>query len=657
MLRYYTQRSARDPPLLPPTHSAHPSAPPPSLPAPISTTPSIPSLPTPPNKALIKSTFDHATTLFLTRRLPLALETLVPILPHVHICPRPLRTKVWLTYFAILDGVLKMESEEGKEAFGGLENWRGIKKRVRMGSVWIEMLKGYQPISRRTTPQVPGQQSLPMIDGLGVVETEVVLGCLMLLVRHTQDFPGLQRKIENFLAANPAPGGGASEAERKAREGVLELYVLHVLPGVGEWGFAREFVEGCGEFDEGVKAEILDTLDHLQREQTEELRALSALKTSSGGGPPPVEFVPVNPNPTIETSYKTDYETDAETTEIFTPSRLPPGAVSPGGQGHQRQLSAGAIARQPPRMAPVVQPPVQQRREEQKSVPVQRSRSTSALALLPPGLKQTFQPILGLYMRYTRNADGRPTWFRQHLKTIMFLLVAMWWIGSSARAARKANGGGKGQAKGGNGGNGGGMMGDTSTGGKLKKLAALRRTSSEKDELSEKNELSEKDKQSDRDNELSDKRALWDDKLSEMTRSSTKTTSSPKQRAIRLRRVDDELSKMTITSRQQALRDDEHSKTTSSWKQRALGNFTRISEATSSQKRQGVSETTRNLGSSELSKMTRSLRNNKLGNDEESRKRRAFGNDELSETTKSLGSNELSETGFRNCENSLSKVK
>src|SRR5690606_34925942 len=203
MLRYYTQRSNRDPPLLPPSGLPHPNAPSPSLPAPVSTTPSIPSLPTPPNKQQIKSTFEHATTLFLTRRLPLALETLVPILPRVAVGPRSVRTKVWLTYFAILDGVLKMQSEEGKEACGSLENWRSIKKRVRMGSVGIEMLKGYQPLSRKAQPAVPGQQGLPMIDGLGVVETEVVLGCLMLLIKHTQDFCGLQRKIENFLAANP----------------------------------------------------------------------------------------------------------------------------------------------------------------------------------------------------------------------------------------------------------------------------------------------------------------------------------------------------------------------------------------------------------------------------------------------------------------------
>ena len=48
---------------------------------------------------------------------------------------------------------------------------------------------------------------------------------------------------------------------------MLELYALHVLPEVGEWEYAREFVEGCGSLDEERKEGFLAALDGLREER------------------------------------------------------------------------------------------------------------------------------------------------------------------------------------------------------------------------------------------------------------------------------------------------------------------------------------------------------------------------------------------------------
>jgi site-specific DNA-cytosine methylase len=53
----------------------------------------------------------------------------------------------------------------------------------------------------------------------------------------------------------------------QARVKVLELYALHVLPEVGEWDYAREFVEGCGNLDEERKEAFLLALEGLKEER------------------------------------------------------------------------------------------------------------------------------------------------------------------------------------------------------------------------------------------------------------------------------------------------------------------------------------------------------------------------------------------------------
>lgn len=130
--------------------------------------------------------------------------------------------------------MLKLEGPEGKKEFGSLRAWREIKDRVRKGKVWDELLATYPS---------PGR-----------IEIEIVTACLTLLVTHTQDFVGLQSKIESYLASSQGPAAELRPAQRRAREQLLEMYTLIVLPGVGDWDFARQFVEGNDDLGEVSKA-------------------------------------------------------------------------------------------------------------------------------------------------------------------------------------------------------------------------------------------------------------------------------------------------------------------------------------------------------------------------------------------------------------------
>jgi hypothetical protein len=50
---------------------------------------------------------------------------------------------VWSLYLTILNAVVELDPEEGKQAFGSSE-WRGLVTKVREGGVWEEVVKnGY----------------------------------------------------------------------------------------------------------------------------------------------------------------------------------------------------------------------------------------------------------------------------------------------------------------------------------------------------------------------------------------------------------------------------------------------------------------------------------------------------------------------------------
>lgn len=106
----------------------------------------------------ISKIYRQASTLFLTRRLPEALSTIIPVITPptseendgsdnqqapVATASRSTRIKVWSLYLTVLNAILELDPDEGKEAFGSQE-WRNLVTKVRDGQVWEEVVKnGY----------------------------------------------------------------------------------------------------------------------------------------------------------------------------------------------------------------------------------------------------------------------------------------------------------------------------------------------------------------------------------------------------------------------------------------------------------------------------------------------------------------------------------
>lgn len=231
---------------------------------------------------LIVRTYKQATQLYLTRRFREAwdvLETIVNAgadqdddaqgqghgIAPVAQSSRGTRTKVWVFYLSLIHAVVELGAEDGAKEFGDSGAWRAVARKAREGSVWEEIVqRGYG-----------GQE--------GEVDAEVVVNLATLLLGHMPDQRMNQGRLESYLASSEdAAAGGvlgydgvstpmsthsASPKALQARVKVLELYALHVLPEVGEWEYAREFVEGCGNLDEERKEAFLAALGGLEEER------------------------------------------------------------------------------------------------------------------------------------------------------------------------------------------------------------------------------------------------------------------------------------------------------------------------------------------------------------------------------------------------------
>ena len=109
----------------------------------------------------ITKAYRQASTLFLTRRLPEALSTVVPLITPppsddpdgtsfepapIARASRSTRIKVWSLYLTILNAILELDADEGKQAFGTQE-WRAICTKVREGEVWEDVVRhGYHGV-------------------------------------------------------------------------------------------------------------------------------------------------------------------------------------------------------------------------------------------------------------------------------------------------------------------------------------------------------------------------------------------------------------------------------------------------------------------------------------------------------------------------------
>jgi hypothetical protein len=109
----------------------------------------------------ISKIYRQASTLFLTRRLPESLSTILPVISSptsesdlngngsskepapIATASRTTRIKVWSLYLTILNAVVELDPDEGKQAFGSQE-WRSLVSKVREGAVWEEVVgNGY----------------------------------------------------------------------------------------------------------------------------------------------------------------------------------------------------------------------------------------------------------------------------------------------------------------------------------------------------------------------------------------------------------------------------------------------------------------------------------------------------------------------------------
>ncbi|OTB18004.1 hypothetical protein K445DRAFT_9846 [Daldinia sp. EC12] len=247
-----------------------------------------------PSSSSISKTYRQASQLFLTRRLPEALSTVLPLITPstessnvngltepapVARASRSTRIKVWSLYLTILNAILELDADEGKDAFGSQE-WRTICKKVRDGDVWEEVVQfGYHGVE-------------------GEVDSDVVINLATLLLAHAKSQTINQKRLENYLAASSTPNldiskqleatrsprlasrhrkthsksGADTPRDLNARVKILELYTLHVLLRNNEWDYAREFISSSAVLDEERRDAFLQALQSLQDEQLESER-------------------------------------------------------------------------------------------------------------------------------------------------------------------------------------------------------------------------------------------------------------------------------------------------------------------------------------------------------------------------------------------------
>lgn len=277
----------------------------------------------------VSKTYRQSSTLFLTRRLPEALSTITPLITITPPSPsqaqvvngtnepapvakasRNTRIKVWTLYIAILNAIVALEPDEGKEALGTHE-WRALCAKVRDGDVWEEVVQnGYHGVEADVDADVVINLCVlfffwfsadPSHSGKSKANDP---RRATLLLTHARTQALNQKRLENYLAASATPnldlsghfspghqqappsrGGAAGPArhrsQSRARSGadtprdlnarvkILELYTLHVLIRNDEWDYAREFISASSVLDDERREAFLQALQSLQEDQLE----------------------------------------------------------------------------------------------------------------------------------------------------------------------------------------------------------------------------------------------------------------------------------------------------------------------------------------------------------------------------------------------------
>ncbi|MCJ1400945.1 hypothetical protein MMC11_004156 [Xylographa trunciseda] len=241
--------------------------------------------------SLISKTYKQASTLFLTRRLPEALETLDPL-----ICPPEsadgsqngdvsnataliaganpsLRVKVWNLYLTLLNAIIELGPDEGRNTFGNKE-WRNLVAKARDGTIWDEVVSiGYGGIE-------------------GNVDADVVSNLATLLLAYSSSQTLTQNHLETYLSSARHPsldlsdrskgsneqsiefsspsfhnGGTDTPRDLNSRIKILEIYTLHVLPRNEEWQYAKDFIAMSEILDDERREAFLQTLQSLEEQK------------------------------------------------------------------------------------------------------------------------------------------------------------------------------------------------------------------------------------------------------------------------------------------------------------------------------------------------------------------------------------------------------
>ncbi|KAI4230412.1 MAG: hypothetical protein L6R36_000041 [Xanthoria steineri] len=242
----------------------------------------------------LSNIYKEASALFLTRRLAEAYSNLEPILtlpepsddlPNnegederpapIATASRSLRVKVWSLYLTLLDAIIQLGPEQGKQALGN-KQWQEITAKARDGTVWDEVVQmGYGGIE-------------------GNVDADVVTNLATLLLSHSTSQTTNQQYLETYLASSdlangstladstgspkrrsrsrhqeqPTVNGTDTPRELASRLKILELYILHVLPANDEWDYAKEFIQMSDTLDDERKDIFQQALSQLEAEKT-----------------------------------------------------------------------------------------------------------------------------------------------------------------------------------------------------------------------------------------------------------------------------------------------------------------------------------------------------------------------------------------------------
>ncbi|KIX93194.1 uncharacterized protein Z520_11048 [Fonsecaea multimorphosa CBS 102226] len=229
----------------------------------------------------ISKIYKHASQLFLTRRLLEAYEALQPViappsqnrpddspaLAPIATATTSQRIKIWSLYVTLLNSIVDLGYEEGKQLFGSKE-YKEIVRRVQHGEIWEQVVKdGYQ-----------GRE--------GSVDAEVVYNLSNLLLGQATDQKLNQSRLETYFSSSSQPdldlpahldhafsnghqqstglNGANTPKDLTSRIKVLEIFTLHVLPRNGEWDYAKSFISNSDILDEERRDAFMQTLQELQ---------------------------------------------------------------------------------------------------------------------------------------------------------------------------------------------------------------------------------------------------------------------------------------------------------------------------------------------------------------------------------------------------------